>query len=618
MKIWRCAVVTALAIIFCNFARGQKIESLNITDAYTNKARYAPHEKVLILVSLKNGSLRNPSTPELVHATLKIAFWHLGKRIGDEITKFVSVSGPRPILVAIPWVAPDRDFVGYFVDVRLIGPDGKDLSRSQTAIDVSSEWNRFPRYGYLAHYSETEGAAPNQWIAELNKFHIDGLEYYDFQDRHEHPLAGSVEYPASHWQDIAGREIDRDVLDEFLTAAHQRNMMNMAYNTSYSAYADAFTDGEGIKLQWATWNTPSGPRTLQTAKALNLDGGEDWKTNRLIYMNQNGPDWQNYLFGQMANLFRVYPFDGWHIDTFGTRGAYAYDRAYVNFIAGFRPFIDRAKDVLHKRMVLNTVNTWGQDLTARSAADFVYSELWEDHETYASILTAASQVHTANPEAGLVFAAYLHRRDRKDRIDPKTTEFNTPSVLLADSVIFASGASHIELGDGSRMLSNEYFPADTAFSVSPELHTALRHYYDFLTAYENALRYEVKPADARVVVLDHPSSPNGVPATIWTIARHKKGLTIVHLINLLGSDNPDWRDIQADRPDVPLLTNVKVRIYAAPNTKTVGWATPDANGGRFHPLSFTTGGEHGQRYMDITLPSLKYWDMLLLQGSVTP
>ena len=611
-------MLTALAIIFCNFVRGQKIKGLNITDVYTNKARYAPHEKVFILVSLKNDPLKKTSTPDIVQATLKITFWHLGKRVCHEITRSVSVSGQRPIQVAIPWMPPDRDFFGYFVDVRLLGLDGKDLDRSQTAIDVSSEWNRFPRYGYLAHYSKTEGAAPNQWIAELNKFHIDGLEYYDFQDRHEHPLAGSVEHPASHWQDIAGREIDRDVLDEFLTAAHKRNMMNMAYNTSYSAYADAFTDGEGIKLQWATWSTPGGPRTLQTAKALNLNGGEDWKTHRLIYMNQNGPDWQNYLFGQMADLFRVYPFDGWHIDTFGTRGAYAYDGNYVNFIAGFRPFIDRAKDVLHKRMVLNTVNTLGQDRTAHSTADFVYSELWEDHETYASILSAASQVHKANPAAGLVFAAYLHRRDGKQRIDPKTTEFNTPSVLLADAVIFASGASHIELGDGSRMLSSEYFPTDTTFSVSPELHSALRHYYDFLTAYENVLRYKVASAPARAVVLDHPSSPNGVPATIWTIARHKKGMTIVHLINLLGSDDPHWRDIKADRPATPLLTNIKVRIYADQNTRTVGWATPDADGGRFHHLSFTTGSEHGQRYMDIILPSLKYWDMLLLQGSVNP
>ena len=49
-------------------------------------------------------------------------------------------------------------------------------------------------------------------------------------------------------------------------------------------------------------------------------------TPRLVYMNQNSPEWQNYIFGQMAKLFRVYRFDGWHIDTFGVRGAYAYDK----------------------------------------------------------------------------------------------------------------------------------------------------------------------------------------------------------------------------------------------------------------------------------------------------
>jgi dextranase len=403
------------------------------------------------------------------------------------------------------------------------------------------------------------------------------------------------------------------VLESFLAAARQHNIMSMAYNSSYSAYVDAFTDGSGVKLQWATWDTPHGPRTLATVKSLDLPVGGGWATPRLVYMNEASPDWQHYLFGQMSRLFRAYPFDGWHIDTFGTRGAYAYDGAYVNFIAGFRPFIDQAKSFLDKRVVLNTVNTWGQDETARSAADFAYSELWEDHETYSSILDAAAQVHTANPEAGLVFAAYLQRAD-KDDTPPATKYFNAPGVLLADAVIFASGASHIELGDGTRMLSGEYFPADTKFAVPPELIPELRHYYDFLTAYENVLRYEVTPADAAISVTGQPSSPYGVPNTIWTIARRKGGKTMIHLINLLGSDDPHWRDIHADRPAAPLLTNVKVRVAIDQDVAAAGWASPDVDGGKFHALSMTLGDDKGERYVELVIPTLRYWDMILLDN----
>jgi hypothetical protein len=37
----------------------------------------------------------------------------------------------------------------------------------------------------------------------------------------------------------------------------------------------------------------------------------------------------------------------------------------------------------------------GQQFIARSAAESVYSELWEDHETFARILEIAEQVRLA-------------------------------------------------------------------------------------------------------------------------------------------------------------------------------------------------------------------------------
>jgi len=605
MRIWRCVVLAVLLPLCCRCAQGQKRNGPAILDVYPDKARYDPHEDVVLEVSLAGSGTSGP-----VHAKLEASFWHLEAQVGA-IAQDVTLAGTNPVEVQMRWTPPAQDYSGYLVDVRLVGAGGEELGRSESAIDVSSQWNRFPRYGYLAHYSTEEGAEPQAWVDELNKFHINGLEYYDFEYEHNQPLAGTVNDPAPEWKDIAGRTISRDVLQEFLAAARRHNMMSMAYNSSYSAYANAFTDGSGVKLRWATWNEPTGPRTLASTKSLDLPAGRGWTTPRLVYMDQNSAAWQNYLFGQMEKLFRVYPFDGWHIDTFGVKGAYAWDGAYVNFVGGFGSFIDHAKEYLDKRVVLNTVNTWGQDETARSDADFVYSELWEDHETYASILDAAAQVHTANPKAGLVFAAYLQRAEKED--DPPATKyFNTPGVLLADAAIFASGASHIELGDGSRMLSGEYFPADSKFAVTPELSRDLRHYYDFLTAYENVLRYEVTPAAATVTIADEPSSPYGVPNTIWTIARQKGDRTVVHLISLLGSSDPHWRDVEADRPEPPLLKNVKMRVAVDEEIDGAGWASPDADGGRYHALALTRGNEGGARYVEFVLPSLRYWDMVLL------
>ena len=602
-----------LLILVFPFVRSQLLAAsaspVRIRDVSTDKARYAPGEPVALHIALQPSGDGAPRT-----ALLQISFLHIGAPVGSALRLPVHLSGRATSTVDLSWQPPRRDYTGYFVDVRLLDSAGRELARSETAVDVSSEWNRFPRYGYLAHYSPAEGVHPQFWVNELNKFHIDGLQFYDFQDRHEQPLAGTVAHPDSRWLDIAGREIDRGVLDGFITAAHRHNMMAMAYDSAYSAYADAFADGSGVRLRWATWSTAHGPRTLETAESLNLPTTGTWETPRLIIMDLDSPAWQNYLFGRMGQLFAVYPFDGWHIDTYGTRGAYAYDGAYRNFISGFRAFADRARETLHKRIVLNTVSTFGQRQMARSKADFVYSELWNQNETYDSILTAADQVHQANPRAGLVFAAYLHRREGKAFAPGADPQFNTPSVLLADATIFASGASHIELGDGARMLSSDYFPNDSAFRISPALHLALRHYYDFLTAYENILRDDLRPAAVAVKLPGHPSSSDGTPNTVWYIGRQKSDRIVVHLINLLGSKSDRWRDVDVDRPDAPALHQLRVRVIDLPEKiLSAGWASPDADGGRFHALPCTYGSAAGKNYVEVTLPALQYWDVIVLK-----
>jgi len=606
---WRFVAtgVTLFLLLCCSrFSAAQPPARPGILDVTTDKARYAPGEKVLIHIALSGAGSTS-------RAVLRLSFRHLSAPAGADITKSVLLPSSQSRSIIIPWQPPVADFQGYFVDVRLTAPGGRQFDRSQTAVDVSSTWNRFPRYGYLAHYSSQEGADPAAWVAELNRFHIDGLEFYDFQNRHEQPLAGTVQAPASQWYDVGGRLIERRIVNEFLSQAHHRNMMTMAYNASYSAYEDAFSNGSPVQLQWATWPTPSGPRTLQTAKSLNLpDTG--WKTRRLIFMNENSASWQNYLYEQMDTLFRVYPFDGWHIDTFGDDKAFAYDGSPVDFIAGFRPFIDRAKSALGKPIVLNTVGTLGEEQTALSQADFVYSELWDQNETYAGILSAADRVHRSNPNMGLVMAAYLHRLANRPSAPAGSRTFNMPSVLLADAAIFASGAAHIELGDGQRMLSSEYFPDDSTFAVTPQLSAALRPYYDFLTAYENILRDRVTPASFAVEIEGVKSSPDAKPDTVWCLGRQSNDRLILHLINLLGSSSDRWRDIDADRPDAPLLHDVRVRIYANQPILSAGWASPD-DGGRYHTLDVHTGAANGRRYSEFTVPSLKYWDVLLLNTS---
>ena len=577
---------------------------LRLVDAYPDKARYAPSDPVKLVVQLDG----KPQGTERISATV----WQLGREVGhcESIRLQPGAASTQTLLCALP----HEDYQGYFAAVRLSDAAGRAFEERQTAIDISSDWKRFPRYGYLAHYNANEGTNPQSWMAELNRFHINGLEFYDFQYRHDQPLAGTVEHPAASWKDIAGRPVDGAIVRDLIDLAHRYNMMAMAYNASYSAYDDVFTRSQDrFPLKWAIWKTPDGPRTLATARSLELHDTSGWSTNRLFYMNQNDPDWQHYIFGQMRNLFAVYPFDGWHVDTFGDQGGYAFDGSRVDYIAGFRSFIDHAGATLHKRIVFNAVGTLGQERIAHSTADFVYSELWEDNETFAGILLASEQVHFANPKDGFVIAAYLHKEPETGPV-PTEKQFNMPSVLLADAAIFASGAAHIELGDGDRMLSREYFPADTRLSISPALHQALRHYYDYLTAYEDYLRDGVEPDDVEVRILDQTTNPDAVPNTIWTISRRKDNTTVIHLINLLGSNDPHWRDVMMTRPEPPSLRNLEVQVSSSKTIRSVGWASPDFDGGQFHSIPFQVHKNGKAAAVEFTLPKLHYWDSIFIEN----
>jgi dextranase len=513
---------------------------------------------------------------------------------------------------ALHWQAPSQDFRGYFVDLRLDDVEGKELARATTAVDVSTDWSRFPRYGYLAHFDK--GIPTKEWISELNPFHLNGLQFYDVQFKHHVPLAGTVEHPRDEWPDVANRPNSRDTVLNFIREAHARNMMAMAYNAAYAAYADAFRDGSGVQLKWAAWPDAHVERLERTVKPLLLPPG--WATPRLLYMDSNAHPWQEYLFARMHDFLLAYPFDGWHIDTYGDKEAYAYDGSRIDYIAGFPGFANSARAFLRKRVVLNTVSGWGEDLMAKSQVDFVYSELWPgDHSSYASIMRAAQEIHAANPEAGIVFAAYMHRPLSSRLKVGEHAYFNTPSVLLADATIFAAGAAHIELGDGNRMLSREYFPDDQGVIVPAKLAASLRKYYDFLVAYENYLRDGVERSAAEVTLENAAQSNAGRAGSVWTVARRKDNLQIVHLINLMGVRKDAWRDDAADYSDAPLLRRVQLRIRNAGDIRAACWASPDVDGGAFHSLKIHRERDARGPYVEVTLPSLRYWDMIVFDSA---
>ncbi len=193
--------------------------------------------------------------------------------------------------------------------------------------------------------------------------------------------------------------------------------------------------------------------------------------------------------------------------------------------------------------------------------------------------------------------------------------FEEHSIRLADAMMFASGATHIELGDQNHMLPHEYYP-NKSKSMSTSLKAAMRDYYSFATAYENLLfDADVVPADQGAQWLTATTgqtiSGNATTGTIWQQVKRKAGYDIIHLINLIGNDD-QWRN-SAVQPT--FQTNVGVKYYPGPNATVSGvyLASPDTDHGVTTSLTYTTGTDTNGNYVQFTLPSLKYWDMIYVK-----
>ena len=81
------------------------------------------------------------------------------------------------------WKVPKDDFKGYLAEVYVKEGD-KDKVLSTIGIDVSSNWKRFPRYGFLSDFQNSKMNTMNKEVNVLLRHHITGLQFYDWQWQH--------------------------------------------------------------------------------------------------------------------------------------------------------------------------------------------------------------------------------------------------------------------------------------------------------------------------------------------------------------------------------------------------------------------------------------------------
>ncbi len=575
-------------------------EILNVS---TDQARYAPGTPVQVRVDLVN-----PQVVALSGATLTLHFSHLGASTAPDQSASVSLGPGQPQRYTFSWSPPTTDHQGYFVQAVLTDTNGNVLDTSQTAVDVSSDWSYFPRYGFVSAYGDNYSSA--LIASRLNDYHINLVQFYDWQWKHHWPLSGTVSAPSASWQDVANRTNYRHTVLDLLSAAHGYGMAGMNYNLLYGAWNGYGQDGSGVDYHWGLWTQTN--CTSQDYYAL----PSGWQASDIYLFNPGDSNWQSYIFGRESDAFAAYPFDGWQVDQLGARGQqdYTCGGSPVDIASTFSGFLSNAASSLNKALVFNAVGQYGQQqVAANPSLAFLYTECWpaDGQTTYDDLQTTIQNNSTWSSGAKQsVLAAYMDFAYAGNFSDSAPGFFNDPGVLLTDAAIFASGGDHIELGDVDHMLSNYYYP-DEHLLMDANLQRAVQADYNFMTAYENLLRDGLNTSSNAVALPGVSTSTNGQAGTVWTFVKSKPGTDVLQLINLLGNSSADWTDTNASYPAPPVLTNVTVKYYYGTGAPSQVWlASPDFDGGLAHSLSFTTGSDANGAYVQFTLPALDYWDMV--------
>lgn len=388
---------------------------------------------------------------DLPQVDVKVNISH-GRHIMEswEETKPVADDGR----LSFQWQAPPDAPVGYGLDIYIRPvPDVDWELLASAGFDVLDHWTQTPRYGFLTDFTP-ERKNPAAAIQTLNRYHINGLQFYDWMYKHEDYLTDSDPY-----KDPLGRELSIKTVSDLIEAAHQYRMAAMPYTAIYAATYPFYQE----HADWTLYDRDQKPHQL----------GE----NFLIIMDASaGSEFGQHLLSEFEDVLDNTAFDGIHLDQYGyPKIAFDINGEPVNVEDNFVEMINATKELAQAKdpkntVIFNAVNNWPVNKVALSDEDLIYIEVWEPHDYFIDLHNLIRQAQRLDPEKPVVLAAYN---------EPE----HLHNVILSDAIIFASGGSHIELGENGNMLQDPYFP--NYGTMSETLTSQMVRMYDFYVRYQD-------------------------------------------------------------------------------------------------------------------------------------
>ena len=424
--------------------------TVHVTRAYTDKSTHEPGTQATITAET--------STEGTVHFSVS----HLGVEVasGD-----ATVENGKATWA---YTTPSENNQGYLVTAT-----GGDGTHAETAIDASISWTRFPRMGFLSHFKPTapEGTdghttyesflfqKPQDYINKLSQdYHINALQYYDWQYRHEQPVAtGDLENQWPLW--YANTYASKKTISDYIQDAKNANMGSLAYSMAYAANDNY--DTNKIKDEWRLRedNGSYWVRDLGEQWWVPTPKGVDKPKSHQFMMNVNNEDWRTYITGQYKTQKTEFKFDGTHIDTLGQTSKKDASGNPVDLTDGLAALVDDTYKNVGGQVGINLPDGAGSEKINKASAAYMYTELWDHNETNAQV---ASYLQNARKDAGnkaQIVAAYANNydptislpdpKDSKKTIHPGVTPDEGTRIEAESDQASVNGGVHILSGDDS-------------------------------------------------------------------------------------------------------------------------------------------------------------------------
>jgi dextranase len=595
----------------------------------TDKAVYTPGEHGRILVSLRNVNGRS----QTLRVSTSIHF-NITKLQEDDRSALVGASAIKTI--EVPFTAPVGMERGYRIAIAVRDTTGTMLDVASGALDVQKTalHSRFPRQCWISHWDGEVDAAT--LIASQVAWHCNTIQSYASYYRPELAPPASLDT----WPSLSNLVVSRAAIKAIIAAAHDVGMPVGFFQATGEAYSDFPSQNVRPSLAWGSYRNRCGLSKHCSADDLDQSPARPdnwtqygWRADHLDFFDPCHAEWQTFLLAKSIDpMLQQFDFDFWQADTVGAPLQPTYDAQGhpIDTARCLTSFTTNAAKRLGKPVILNTVSGWGLDDAATNGTQpYLYRETWDFDTPYypglnglvAGVVGTMLRSNVNAPTRAILQPAYINRtlaEGCSTRARTAGCTVNPSSALLATAMFAISGSTWMNHADQGCIMTN-VFVEGYHLPCSPALVDTLLSYKAFEVGYQNLLRDDIR--DSRqpcMITAGANGSAVGTAGQVYLIGKARRNFQICHLLNLTGVSSNEWADLKGTKETPTRRGPLEMKLYyegdpARLPDDVLWWASPDHEAGAAQRLSYTAGQDGAGQYVAFTIPSLAYWDMVVLE-----